>query len=33
VPKEFWRTLGVQAQPWSIRLTPERLLLLEDATL
>ena len=33
VPKELWRTLSGQAQPWCIQLAPERLLLLEDATL
>ena len=33
VPKDLWRTLSVQAQPWTIQLAPERLLLLEDATL
>ena len=33
LPKELWRTLSGQAQPWRIQLAPERLLLLEDATL
>jgi molybdate transport system permease protein len=33
VPKELWRTLSTQAQPWRIKLPPDRLLLLEDATL
>jgi len=33
VPKDLWRTLSAQPQPWSIQLAPGRLLLLEDATL
>ena len=33
VPKDLWRVLIAQPQPWSIQLAPERLLLLEDATL
>jgi molybdate transport system permease protein len=33
VPKDIWRKLSAQPQPWSIHLAPERLLLLEDATL
>jgi molybdate transport system permease protein len=33
VPKDIWRTLSAQPQPWRIQLAPERLLLLEDATL
>jgi molybdate transport system permease protein len=33
VPKDLWRLLSAQPQPWSIQLEPERLLLLEDATL
>lgn len=30
VPKDLWRTLSDQAQPWNIQLVPERLLLLKD---
>lgn len=30
VPKDLWRTLSVQPQPWYIRLAPERILLLES---
>ena len=30
VPKELWRTLQSQPQPWQVRLDPQRLLLLED---
>jgi molybdate transport system permease protein len=33
VPKDIWRTLSRQPQPWRIQLAPERLLLLEDAPL
>ncbi|MGA2653447.1 MAG: molybdate ABC transporter permease subunit [Terracidiphilus sp.] len=33
VPKDLWRTLNAQPQPWRIQLVPERLLLLEDGTL
>jgi molybdate transport system permease protein len=33
VPKDLWRTLSDQPQPWNIQFPPERLLLLEDATL
>jgi len=29
VPKELWRTLSVEPQPWRVRLDPARLLLLE----
>jgi molybdate transport system permease protein len=29
VPKEIWRSLGAQPQPWRVRLDPARLLLLE----
>jgi molybdate transport system permease protein len=29
VPKDLWRALSVEPQPWRIRLDPERLLLLE----
>jgi len=29
VPKEVWRSLSIQAQPWTITLDPARLLLLE----
>ena len=30
VPKEVWRKLKTQAQPWSIMLDPARLLLLKE---
>jgi len=30
IPKEQWRTLRAQPQPWRIQIDPERLLLLED---
>lgn len=33
VPKDLWRTLSAQPQPWQIQLHPSRLLLLEHATL
>jgi molybdate ABC transporter permease protein len=29
VPKDLWRTLSIEPQPWRVRLDPERLLLLE----
>jgi ABC-type sulfate/molybdate transport systems ATPase subunit len=28
VPKDYWRTLSAQPQPWRVQLHPERLLLL-----
>ena len=31
IPKDQWRALSVQAQPWQIQIDPERILLLEDA--
>jgi molybdate transport system permease protein len=30
IPKEYWRTLSEQPQPWQIQIDPTRLLLLED---
>jgi len=30
VPKDLWRALSVEPQPWRVRLDPARLLLLED---
>jgi molybdate transport system permease protein len=30
IPKEQWRALSIQPQPWKIQIDPERLLLLED---
>jgi hypothetical protein len=29
VPKDLWRALSTQPQPWRVTLDPERLLLLE----
>jgi len=29
LPKDLWRSLSAQPQPWRIRIAPERLLLLE----
>jgi ABC-type sulfate/molybdate transport systems ATPase subunit len=33
VPKDIWRKLSTQPQPWLVKLDAQRLLLLEDATL
>jgi molybdate transport system permease protein len=33
VPKDIWRKLSAEPQPWSVQLAPDRLLLLEGATL
>ena len=30
IPKEQWRELSAQSQPWQIQIVPERILLLED---
>jgi hypothetical protein len=30
IPKEQWRVLSSQPQPWRIQIDPARLLLLED---
>ncbi|MGA2964320.1 MAG: hypothetical protein ABSD96_21880 [Candidatus Korobacteraceae bacterium] len=30
VPKDLWRALNVEAQPWRAQLHPERLLLLNE---
>jgi molybdate transport system permease protein len=30
VPKELWRKLSVEPQPWRVKLDPARLLLLEN---